>query len=147
MPFKCCDFRRISRQKAQVHQVSNGGQAADQDIARPTDTEVMQPSGLEYKPLKDKEVRLLRFRRETTLSGPFELQLQYWEIHRAPFYIALSYVWGNADETKPIQIDSREFNVTHNLYNALLHIHELSDTFEGPLSRFELRRRGALPLD
>lgn len=138
MPFKLWKFPRIWPQKAQVHQGLNEDQPIGQENALPLDAEELksseleevQPSGLEYESLKDKEIRLLRFKWEETPSGPFELQLQHREIHAAPFYIALSYVWGDPNKTKPIRIDSREVSVTENLFNALLHIYELLTTFE-----------------
>ena len=94
-----------------------------------------QKTSLEYRPLGDLEIRLVSFKRDQGGSSPFELQLEHFECLKAPSYIALSYVWGNPDNSHPVNVNSRDFNVTRNLYEALLHIYELSSIFEEGLSR------------
>jgi len=39
-------------------------------------------------------------------------------------YEALSYVWGNQNETRPIYLDELEFSVTVNLHAALSHLRD-----------------------
>lgn len=46
----------------------------------------------------------------------FEYSLEGFHLYR---YDALSYVWGNPDETLPVHIDGHRFNVTTNLHAAL----------------------------
>ena len=94
-----------------------------------------QKTSLEYRPLRDSEIRLVSFKKDQGGPSPFELQLEHFESPKAPSYIALSYVWGDPNNLHPVDVNSRDFNVTQNLYEALLHIHELSSIFEEGLSR------------
>ena len=94
-----------------------------------------QETSLEYRPLRDFEIRLVSFKKGQGDSSPFELQLDHFEAPKAPSYIALSYVWGDPKNSHPVNVNSRNFNVTQNLYEALLHIYELSSIFEEGLSR------------
>ncbi len=89
-----------------------------------------QKTSLEYRPLRDSEIRLVSFKKDQGGSSPFELQLEHFESPKAPSYIALSYVWGDPNNSHPVDVNCRDFNVTQNLYMALLHIHELSSIFE-----------------
>lgn len=83
-----------------------------------------------YSRLHDAEIRLVRFRRDSLLSDPISLELITSSIDKAPPYIALSYVWGDSSDTKPVVIGSQSFQVTQNLYSALLHIRKLTQYFE-----------------
>ena len=94
-----------------------------------------QETSLEYRPLGDSEIRLVSFKKGQGSSCPFELQLDHFDSPKAPSYIALSYVWGDPNNSHSVNVNSRNFNVTQNLYEALLHIHELSSIFEEGLSR------------
>ncbi len=94
-----------------------------------------QRTSLEYRPLGDSEIRLVSFKKDHGGSSPFELQLEHFESPRVPSYIALSYVWGDPNNSHPVNVDCRGINVTQNLYDALLHISELSSIFEEGLSR------------
>ena len=44
-----------------------------------------------------------------------------------PSYDALSYVWGDASVTKPIQVEGVHFDATVNLERALRHLRATSD--------------------
>lgn len=94
-----------------------------------------QKTSLEYRPLGDSEIRLVSFKKDQGSSSPFELQLEHFESSNVPSYIALSYVWGDPTNSHPVNVNCRDFNVTQNLYEALLHISELSSIFEEGLGR------------
>ena len=94
-----------------------------------------EKTGLEYRPLGDSQIRLVSFKKNHGGSNAFELQLEHFESSNAPSYIALSYVWGDPTNTRPVNVHCRDFNITQNLYEALLHIKELSSLFEEGLSR------------
>ena len=94
-----------------------------------------QKTSLGYRPLGDSQIRLVSFKKDHGGSGAFELQLEHFESSNVPSYIALSYVWGDPTNTRPVNVNGRDFNVTQNLYEALLHISELSSVFEEGLSR------------
>jgi hypothetical protein len=49
----------------------------------------------------------------------FEYSLEGFHLYR---YDALSYVWGNPDETVPIHVDGHRFDVTDNLQVAMLQL-------------------------
>ena len=89
----------------------------------------------EYRPLVGSEIRLVSFKKDQGSTSPFELQLEQFEFSKAPSYIALSYVWGDPNNSHPVNVNCRDFNVTQNLYVALLHIYELSSIFAEGLAR------------
>ena len=94
-----------------------------------------QKTSSEYRPLGDAQIRLVSFKKDHGGSSAFELQLEHFESSNVPSYIALSYVWGDPTNTRPVNVNCRDFNITRNLYEALLHINELSSVFEEGLSR------------
>ena len=94
-----------------------------------------QKTSSEYRPLGDSQIRLVSFKKDHGGSSAFELQLENFETSNVPSYIALSYVWGDPTDTRPVNVNCRDFNITQNLYEALLHINELSSVFEEGLSR------------
>lgn len=73
-----------------------------------------------YHKLEDGHFRLLSF---NNLAGT-DCQLNSYEINRAPRYIALSYVWGDAtsQETCRISVNGEQIQVRQNLYDALRHL-------------------------
>lgn len=84
----------------------------------------------DYLPLNvdRKEFRLLRLRPYFELSyvNSSSVQCDLFIASRddAPDYLALSYTWGDASDTVPIQVDGFTRQVTRNLHSALLHIRE-----------------------
>lgn len=47
--------------------------------------------------------------------------------HKAcPGYIALSYVWGDANQRVPILLNGRSLSVTSNLYETLIYIRDVA---------------------
>ena len=94
-----------------------------------------QKTSLEYRPLGDSETRLVSFKKDQGSSSPFELRLEHFESSKAPSYIALSYVWGDPNNSHPVIVSGQDFHVTQNLYEALLHIYKLSSIFEEGLGQ------------
>ncbi|OCK78908.1 hypothetical protein K432DRAFT_300975 [Lepidopterella palustris CBS 459.81] len=54
-----------------------------------------------------------------TAASPLVCYLGYVSLNEQPQYKALSYVWGDASQTLPIQLDGQAFDVTVNLKSAL----------------------------
>ena len=81
-----------------------------------------------YTPLDGSEIRLVRF-----LDNPgqthLELLIEHYRVEDAPPYLALSYVWGDLNETRPIRLNGRPFHVTENLFEAVQHIRSLAPSF------------------
>jgi Heterokaryon incompatibility protein (HET) len=95
------------------------------------------PSDLGYKPLEGSEIRLVRFR---DTHSPLEvetisLELRHFKPSNQPRYLALSYVWGNVNDTRPVQLNSVTFEITVNLLDALQHIREEWPLFEEDIGR------------
>src|SRR5438045_7672310 len=70
--------------------------------------------------LEKKEICLIKLHLDHKVSC--ELFIVSLQDSPHPQYEALSYVWGNAAETLPIEVNQQEFNVMTNLYSALHHI-------------------------
>ncbi|KAI1179356.1 heterokaryon incompatibility protein-domain-containing protein [Nemania sp. FL0916] len=70
-----------------------------------------------YRQLHGDEFRLLKI---LPGNGIVECVLHQVDFERSEDFIALSYVWGNASETKQILLEGQPFKVTRNLY-AFLH--------------------------
>jgi hypothetical protein len=78
---------------------------------------------LTYKPLEGSEIRLLRVEKESSADGgEIFCQLKHVKLDSKPVYVALSYAWGDPNETKPIIVNGQRLDVTENLYAALLGI-------------------------
>jgi heterokaryon incompatibility protein (HET) len=76
-------------------------------------------------------IRLLRLMPNKDETAAIKCQLFNYTLESAKgthLYEALSYVWGNPDETVPISIGKHHINVTKNLHAALLHLR--SHSFE-----------------
>ncbi|KAI1083486.1 HET-domain-containing protein [Whalleya microplaca] len=77
-----------------------------------------------YRELPDKEIRLLRILPGT---GCIECVLDQVPESPRPFYYAVSYVWGNANEKRTILLEGMPFQVTKNLYEALYQFRQCPD--------------------
>lgn len=79
------------------------------------------------------EIRLLTFNfvnpplsHENLGDSPsinLSLSHAFLDAEPAPVYNALSYVWGDANDTRPIILDGHVFQVTKNLFTALTQLH------------------------
>jgi hypothetical protein len=77
-----------------------------------------------YDPLTQKRgrIRILRLFPSADIEAAIECEL--FEAHLDPNgpihpYEALSYTWGNPEDTKPVNLNQRHFQVTTNLHAAL----------------------------
>ncbi|KAH6673235.1 heterokaryon incompatibility protein-domain-containing protein [Halenospora varia] len=75
-----------------------------------------------YKPLKSpRTIRLLKFLRGT--DGSPEMKLIYFDIEKAPPYMALSYTWGSGALEDQVSVDGSLMPITANLGDAIRSIH------------------------
>ncbi|KAH7088033.1 heterokaryon incompatibility protein-domain-containing protein, partial [Paraphoma chrysanthemicola] len=80
-----------------------------------------------YSPLKSElgSIRLLRIMPHEDETADIQCELFEYPLHISRSthpYEALSYVWGDPDKTYPILVQGTRFNVTVNLYAALLQL-------------------------
>ena len=80
--------------------------------------------------LKPGSIRLLRLMPDKDETAPIQCQLFNYSPQESGewthLYEALSYVWGDPDKTLPILINEHCFNITVNLYAALLRLRNRS---------------------
>jgi hypothetical protein len=85
-----------------------------------------------YSPLPPEgyNIRLLCLLPNEDEAAPLQCALRNYSLPkldtRTHLYEALSYVWGNPDETLPICVDGGQFPVTLNLHAALSHLRDRS---------------------
>ena len=81
-------------------------------------------------PLEPGSIRLLRLMPDKDETAPIQCQLFNYSPQESRewthLYEALSYVWGDPDKTLPILINEHCFNITVNLYAALLRLRNRS---------------------
>ena len=82
----------------------------------------MMSEGATYNRLpSDRSIRLFRFDPETS-AGAIKGRLDIVSLEYAPFYTALSYVWGTAPSSQPIKCNGCTLRITPNLEAALLQL-------------------------
>lgn len=74
-----------------------------------------------------REIRLLHLHPRTTDHITATLSVADLE-SAAETYSCVSYVWGNPNETVPIEVDGHEMQITLNLFDFLHHIRDPDDT-------------------
>jgi hypothetical protein len=79
----------------------------------------METPHLYYQPLKSNEIRLIKFDENLLRSNKFSGELDYVNVEDDPIFFALSYVWGDSTQTKPVIINGQSVEVTENLHDAL----------------------------
>ncbi|KAF1986983.1 hypothetical protein K402DRAFT_354404, partial [Aulographum hederae CBS 113979] len=67
------------------------------------------------------EIRILAIH-PGDFNDKFECHLQTVSLDNDPRYEALSYTWGGQSPSRSIILDGHNFEVTENLYSALIHI-------------------------
>jgi len=77
---------------------------------------------MDYQPLNDSdnEIRLLTIKPADDEAAAVDCTLAHFSLSMLPSYAALSYCWGNPDDTQPITINGSTFDATVNLYHALV---------------------------
>jgi hypothetical protein len=79
---------------------------------------------LKYRELADGEMRLVSLLPASSFDDPINCTLHYATLQDPPPYEALSYTWGDAKITKPINLEHTHFEVTLNLEAALRHLRQ-----------------------
>ncbi|TGO15317.1 hypothetical protein BTUL_0041g00010 [Botrytis tulipae] len=81
-------------------------------------------------PASGEDIRLLRLLPNEDEAAPLHCELRDYSLRRstsrAHLYEAVSYVWGDPDNTLSIFVDKRQFQVTVNLHAALLRLRDHS---------------------
>ena len=73
------------------------------------------------------EFRLLVLMPARNKRSRIQCKVRVHDLASPPDYEALSYTWGDWSEPKHIFLDGCVFRITHNLFEALLHLRNLSD--------------------
>lgn len=81
----------------------------------------LQHASRTQRPLRAREIRLLRVQPGNTLST-ISCDFLYVDLRSAKDYAALSYTWGTAAPSIPILLHGKVTFVSENLYLALLHL-------------------------
>jgi hypothetical protein len=66
----------------------------------------------------DSEIRLTKLG-PGDWTDPISCELIHVSLDSRPKYVALSYAWGNATETRPITLNGNSYNITTSLYRGL----------------------------
>jgi hypothetical protein len=87
-----------------------------------------------YRPLLDSEIRLIKLG-PGDWTDPISCELIHVSLDSRPKYVALSYAWGNATETRPITLNDNSYNITTSLYRGLRRLRFMvSEVDENPES-------------
>ncbi|KAF2995073.1 hypothetical protein E8E13_002682 [Curvularia kusanoi] len=75
-----------------------------------------------YEPLDltKRQIRLLTIRPSTSPDDPVQCDIQVFDMHDAPPYVTLSYVWGEAISVRYIILNGGWLRIGANLFNFLL---------------------------
>jgi Heterokaryon incompatibility protein (HET) len=71
----------------------------------------------------NKEIRLLSIQPEQDRSAPIRCRIQHARLQDSGEYVALSYTWGDPQQTRPIYLNEFKVEVTINLEEFLREIH------------------------
>lgn len=83
---------------------------------------------IDYHPLYSNEEQIRTLILHAGQAGePVRCSLRVVSLVEEPSYDALSYVWGDASVTKPIQVEGVWFDATVNLERALQHLRDATD--------------------
>jgi hypothetical protein len=81
--------------------------------------ESLDRPGFEYRPLRSREIRLLRVSRWFPMKR-LEVKVEYVFLGAKLPYEAISYTWGNPLPTQEIRIDGCSLSIPHGAYNAIV---------------------------
>jgi hypothetical protein len=83
---------------------------------------------VDYHPLSSSEEQIRTLILHAgKVHEPIRCSLRIVSLVEKPSYDALSYVWGDASVTKPIQVQGVRFDATVNLERALRHLRDASN--------------------
>ncbi|CZR55641.1 uncharacterized protein PAC_05529 [Phialocephala subalpina] len=91
-------------------------------------------STYQYTPLQERgAIRLIDLQPSPDVEAPVECSLVHTTLYDCDtdilnHYTALSYVWGDAQDTRTILVDGRNLDITANLDSALRHLRDKSRT-------------------
>ena len=87
-------------------------------------------SAIKYRPLspETKQIRTLTLC-AGKVDNPIRCALQNVSLDEQPAYTALSYTWGDATITAPIEVDGAQFDATVNLERALRHLRKVEGNY------------------
>jgi len=88
----------------------------DQSLQEKQDT--AHPRPFRYTSLHEGQIRILVLE-PGRWRDPVRVRLEIEELAERPEYEAISYSWGNAQQTKPITCDGGLFHITENLFDGL----------------------------
>lgn len=102
----------------------------DNDVSNqedePKDEDDKKEKDCWYSPIDGtaNEIRLVTLHSARQDDEPIKCSLQNATLFSGTDYEALSYPWGDPELTRPILLDEASFEVTNNLYNALLNLRQ-----------------------
>ncbi|KIM97021.1 hypothetical protein OIDMADRAFT_131139, partial [Oidiodendron maius Zn] len=85
------------------------------------------PAGI-YQQLstEKREIRLLTVERASSTSLPLQCSIHKTSLNNCEKYVALSYTWGDENDTVPLQLQGQTLHVTRNLESALRNISQMA---------------------
>jgi hypothetical protein len=85
------------------------------------------PAGI-YQQLstEKEEIRLLTVERPSSASSPLECSIHKTSLNNCGKYVALSYTWGDENDTVPLELQGQTLHVTRNLDSALRDISQMA---------------------
>ncbi|KAJ4189080.1 hypothetical protein NW767_011731 [Fusarium falciforme] len=108
-----------------INKISSSGEAEAPATAPKTPPSEKAPSAAklyEYEPLETGSIRLLFLLEAEEDDGDLECALLHFELSEVTEYTALSYVWGDENNSCAIYIGDDYLPITANLEDALRHI-------------------------
>lgn len=84
------------------------------------------PAGI-YQQLstEKREIRLLTVERVASTSSPLQCSISKTSLDNCEKYVALSYTWGDENDTVPLELQGQTLHVTRNLASALRNISQM----------------------
>jgi hypothetical protein len=98
---------------------SDGDTGLEDGLSSHSSSSSIEERNHEYKRLKFDEIRLLVLNPGMP-NDPIECYLEHYPVSQTKPYEALSYVWGDTQDSYLIQLDGCPFKVTENLKNFLV---------------------------
>ncbi|KAH8749299.1 heterokaryon incompatibility protein-domain-containing protein [Hyaloscypha sp. PMI_1271] len=85
------------------------------------------PAGI-YQQLstEKREIRLLTIERASSTSLPLQCSIHKTSLNNCEKYLALSYTWGDENNTVPLELQGQTLHVTRNLESALRNISQMT---------------------
>ena len=88
----------------------------------PSSSGILGIKTYQYSPLHESEFRLINILPKTT--SKIKCEIRHYSLANPPEYIAISYAWGDADDTEKIILEGATIPVTVSLHGALRALRE-----------------------